>query len=40
MRAAEFGFSVAHEAQKQGHILTAAQVHARFEAAYPSLVAP
>lgn len=40
MRAAEFGFSVADEAQKQGHILTAAQVHARFEAAYPSLVAP
>ncbi len=40
MRAAEFGFSVAHEAQKQGHILTAAQVHARFEAVYPSLVAP
>ena len=40
MRAAEFGFSVAHEAQKQGHILTAAQVHARFEAAYPSIVAP
>ena len=26
--------------QKQGHILTAAQFHARFEAAYPSLVAP
>ena len=40
MRAAEFGFSVADEAQKQGHILTAAQVHARFEAVYPSLVAP
>jgi putative neutral zinc metallopeptidase len=40
MRAAEFGFSVAGEAQKQGHILTAAQVHARFEAVYPSLVAP
>ena len=40
MRAAEFGFSVAHEAQKQGHILTAAQFHERFEAVYPSLVAP
>jgi len=40
MRAAEFGFSVADEAQKQGHILTAAQVHARFEAVYPSRVAP
>jgi hypothetical protein len=40
MRAAELGFSVAHEAQKQGHILTAAQFHERFEAVYPSLVAP
>jgi hypothetical protein len=40
MRASQFGFTVAHEAQKQGHILTAAQFHARFEAVYTSLVAP
>jgi hypothetical protein len=40
MRAANFGFSVAAEAQKQGHILTANQFHARFVAAYPDLVAP
>ena len=40
MRASRFGFTVADEAQKQGHILTAAQVHARFEAVYPSIVAP
>jgi hypothetical protein len=40
MRAAEFGFSVAAEAQKQGHILTADQFHARFLAVFPSLVAP
>ncbi|HEX6616712.1 MAG TPA: hypothetical protein VF046_10440 [Gemmatimonadales bacterium] len=40
MRAAEFGFQVAHEAQKQGHILTADQFHARFLTVFPSLVAP
>ena len=40
MRAAQFGFQVADEAQKQGHILTAAQFHARFLAVYESLVAP
>jgi len=40
MHAAEFGFQVADEAQKQGHILTADQLHARFVAVYPSLVAP
>jgi len=40
MRASRFGFTVADEAQKHGHILTAAQVHARFEAVYPSIVAP
>jgi hypothetical protein len=40
MRAAQFGFTVADEAQKQGHILTADQFHQLFLAAYPSFVAP
>lgn len=40
MRAANFGFNVADQAQKQGHILTADQFHALFVAAYPTLVAP
>lgn len=40
LKAARFGFSVADEYQKQGHILTAAEFFARFQAAYPSLVAP
>jgi hypothetical protein len=40
MRAAEFGFTVADEAQKQGHILTSEQFHDRFVAAYETLVAP
>ena len=40
MAAARFGFDVADEAQKQGHILTSEQFHDRFVAAYPGLVAP
>jgi hypothetical protein len=40
MAAAEFGFDVAHEAQKQGHILTSEQFHDLFVAAYPELIAP
>lgn len=40
MKAARFGFRVADEAQKQGHILTAEQFHARFLAAWPQLIAP
>ncbi|HEY8196783.1 MAG TPA: neutral zinc metallopeptidase [Gemmatimonadales bacterium] len=40
MRAAQYGFKIADEAQKQGHILTAAQFHAGFVTVYPSLVAP
>ena len=40
MRAAEFGFKVAAEFQKQGHILTADEFHARFTAVYTTLVAP
>jgi hypothetical protein len=40
MRASEFGFRIADEAQKQGHILTSEQFHDLFEAEYPRLVAP
>jgi hypothetical protein len=40
MAAAEFGFDVAHEAQKQGHILSSDQFHDLFVAAYPELIAP
>ena len=40
MRAAEWGFALAAEAQKQGHILTAEQFNTAWLAAYPSLVAP
>ena len=40
MRAARFGFDVADQAHKQGHILTAAQFHALFEARYTTFVAP
>ena len=38
--AALFGFRVADEAQKQGHILSADAFHARFVQAYPELVKP
>jgi hypothetical protein len=40
MRAAQFGFDVADQAHKQGHILTANQFHALFVAQYTTLVAP
>jgi hypothetical protein len=40
MAAARFGFQVAAEAQKQGHILTSQQFHDRFVAVYTTLVAP
>ena len=40
LKAARFGFSVADEFQKQGHILTAAEFFARFQEAYPTLIAP
>lgn len=40
MRSAEFGFEVADQAQKQGHILTADEFHALFVAAYPTITAP
>jgi hypothetical protein len=40
MAAAQFGFDVADQAQKQGHILTSEQFHDLFVAAYSGLVAP
>jgi hypothetical protein len=40
MRAAQFGFQVAAEFQKQGQILTADQFHARFVEKYTTFVAP
>jgi hypothetical protein len=40
MKAANFGFDVAAQAHKQGHILTADQFHALFVAAYSDIVAP
>lgn len=40
MRAAQFGFDVADQAQKQGHILTAEQFHDLFVDEFPTLVAP
>lgn len=38
MAAAEWGYSVANDAQKQGHILTAQQFTALFEAQLPSII--
>ena len=40
MRAAELGFRLAAQAQKQGHILSSEQFHDLFVAAFPDLVAP
>ena len=40
MAAAQFGFDVADQAQKKGHIMTSEQFHALFVAAYPEIVAP
>ena len=40
MRAAQFGFDVADQAHKQGHILTADQLHTLFVANYTTFVAP
>ena len=40
MRAAEFGFDLADQAQKQGHILPSEEFKRLFDAAYPDLVAP
>jgi hypothetical protein len=40
LAAAEFGFRLADEAQKQGHILSAEEFHELFLAYYPTLIAP
>ena len=40
MAAAEFGFRLADEAQKQGQILTSEEFHELFLAYYPTLIAP
>jgi len=40
LAAAEFGFKLAADAQKQGHILTAEEFHTLFQAYYPTLIAP
>lgn len=40
MAAAEWGFNLADQAQKQGHILSAEEVYALFVEAYPDLIAP
>jgi hypothetical protein len=40
LAAARFGFDVADQAQKQGHILTSDQFHALFVKQYPKLIAP
>ena len=40
LAATRFGFALADQAQKQGHILTADQFHALFVAVYPQLIAP
>ena len=40
LAAAHFGFQVASEAQKQGHILTSDAFHALFVAKYPALIKP
>jgi len=40
LAAAEFGFRLAADAQKQGHILTAEEFHTLFQAYYPTLIAP
>jgi len=40
MSAARFGFQLADEAQKQGHILTADAFQAQFLAAYPTIIKP
>jgi hypothetical protein len=40
LAAARFGFDLADQAQKQGHILTSKEVLARFLATYPTIIAP
>jgi len=40
LAAAQFGFALADQAQKQGHIMSSEQFHALFVAAYPQIIAP
>jgi hypothetical protein len=40
MRAAQFGFDIADQAHKQGHIMSSEAFHALFVAEYPTLIAP
>jgi hypothetical protein len=40
MASARFGFDIADQAQKQGHILSSAEFHDLFVARYPIIVAP
>ena len=40
MASAQFGFEIANQAQKQGHILSAEAFHALFVAKYPAIIAP
>jgi hypothetical protein len=40
MAAAQWGFELAHEAHKQGHILSSQEVYERFLEVYPDIVAP
>jgi hypothetical protein len=40
LRAAELGFNIADQYQKQGHVLTAQEFHDRFVAEYSRLIAP
>jgi hypothetical protein len=40
MASARFGFKIADEFQKQGHILTSSEFHALFVAQYPTIIAP
>lgn len=40
MRAAEWGYRVADEAQKQGHILSSQQLYEMFEEKFPEFIAP
>jgi predicted metalloprotease len=40
MRAAQFGFRIADQAHKQGHIMSSEAFHALFVAEYANLIAP
>ena len=40
MKSSEFGYQLAHDAQKQGQILTAEEFIVLFDAALPGILAP